>query len=46
MLGNLVGELCPIQILHRSGDVGQHGETLVGHFGKTAEHDDLLLRAA
>ena len=46
MLGNLVGELGPIQILERGGDIGQHGETLVGHFGKAAEHDDLLVLAA
>src|SRR5882757_8231946 len=33
--GNGVGELGPIQILHRGGDVSQHGETLIGHFGET-----------
>src|ERR1700736_108097 len=44
--GNRVGELGPIQILHRGGDIRQHGEALVGHFGKTAEHDDLLMCAA
>ena len=46
MLGDLVGELRPVELLDRGRDVGQHGETLVGHFGKPAEHDDLLLRAA
>src|SRR6478735_10360824 len=43
--GNLVGEPGPIQFLHRGGDVGQHGQTLVGYFGKAAEYDDLLVGA-
>jgi hypothetical protein len=45
-LGNLVGEPGPIQILDRGGDIGEHGETVLGHFGKTAEHDDPLMCAA
>src|SRR5258708_3792093 len=45
-VGNLVGELGPIQFLDRGGDVCEHREALVGHFGKTAEHDDLLMRPA
>src|SRR6202048_4108413 len=45
-LGDLVGEPCPIQLLQRGGDIGQHRQTLVGYFGKTAEHDDLLMCAA
>jgi hypothetical protein len=42
---NLFGESGPIEVLYRGGDIGQHREALVGHFRKTAEHDDLLLRA-
>src|SRR5258708_34471111 len=45
-VGNLVGEFGPIQFLDRGGDVREHREALVGHFGKTAEPDDLLLRPA
>src|SRR5258708_35003186 len=44
-LGNLIGEPGPIQILQRGGDVGQHGQTFVGYFGKAAEYDDLLVGA-
>src|SRR3954462_12687372 len=33
-LGNLIGEPDPIQFVQRSGDVSQHGETLLRHFGK------------
>src|SRR5258708_1479687 len=44
-LGNLVSEPGPIQFLHRGGDISQHGQTVVGYFGKAAEHDDLLVRA-
>src|ERR1700731_687315 len=43
--GNLFGESGPIEILYRGSDIGQHGETLVRYFRKTAEHDDLLLGA-
>ena len=28
------------------GDVGEHGQALLRDFGETAEHDDLLMRAA
>ena len=45
-LGNLVGESLPIDLLDRGRDIGQHGQALVGDFGQTAEHDDLLMRAA
>src|SRR5258708_15441800 len=45
-VGDLVGEFGAIELLERGGDVGQHREALVGHFGKPAEHDDLLTRAA
>ena len=44
--GNLLGEFGPIEVLYRGGDIGQHREALVGHFRKTAEHDDLLPGAA
>ena len=44
-LGNRLGELGPIDILYRGGDVGKHGEAIVRHFGKATEHDDLLVRA-
>ena len=42
-VGNLFGEGLPIQILQRRRHIGQHGEALVRYFGKTAEHDDLLM---
>ena len=35
-----------VEIGHRGGDVGEHGEALLGHFGDAAEHHDLLLIAA
>ena len=41
-LGNRLGELCPIDIQYRGGHVGEHGEAAFRHFGKAAEHDDLL----
>ena len=44
--GNRVGELRPIEFLHRGGDVGEHGEALLRNFGQATEHDDLLVRAA
>src|SRR5437773_2237022 len=44
-LGNRLGELRPIDILYRGGDVGEHGEAILRHFRKAAEHDDLLVRA-
>ena len=34
------------RFLQRGGDIGQHGEALVGDFGETAEHDDLFVGAA
>ena len=37
-----VGELCAIEILDRGGDVSEHRETLVRHFGNATEHDDPL----
>ena len=44
--GNRIGELGPIDVLHRGGDVGEHGEALLRHFGQATEHDDLVVRAA
>src|SRR5207302_4887031 len=39
-------ELRAVDFVHRSGDVSKHGETVFRHLGKTAEHDDFLMRPA
>ncbi len=39
-LGDRLGELRAVEILQRGRDVGKHGEALLRHFGKAAEHDD------
>src|ERR1700710_2196354 len=45
-LGDGVGKLRTVELGRRGGDVGEHGQALLRHFGKAAEHDDLLVRAA
>ena len=45
-LGNRLGELGPVDILHRGGNIGQHSQALFRHLGEATEHDDLLVRAA
>src|SRR5689334_2208498 len=45
-LGNDIGELAAIEILDRSRNVGEHGQTLLRYFCNTAEHDDPLAAAA
>src|SRR3954453_3321382 len=41
-----LGELGAVELLRRGRDVGQHGKTLLVHFGEAAKHDDLLVAAA
>ena len=45
-LGNRVGELRAIEFLDRGGDIGEHRKAFLRHFGETAEHNELLMRAA
>src|SRR3954470_5398872 len=40
------GELGPVELGQRGRDVGEYGQALLGDFGDTAEHDDLLVLAA
>src|SRR6478752_10355677 len=45
-LGNRVGEFRAIEFLDRGGDIGEHRKAFLRHFGETAEHNELLMRAA
>jgi len=45
-LADRLGELRAVQLLERGGDIRKHGQTLLGDFGKPAQHDDPFVRAA
>ena len=45
-LGNAAGDHGAVYILDGFGDLGQHCQTFIRNFGKSTQHNNLLLTAA